>query len=167
MTRCVLLKYGELILKGLNKRYFEERLLCAVREQLAPLGEFEITALQSTVTLVPSDDSLVEPALERMKRVFGIVSVCVAWMVPKDPEAIKDAVRDVVAPTLSRYSSFKCEAKRSDKRFGMTSPEIAAMCGAICAEKNPGIKVDVHDPEVTVTVEIRDRFAFIHAGSER
>ena len=167
MTRCILLKYGELILKGQNKRFFEERLLAAVREQLAPLGEFEITALQSTITLVPSDDALIEPALERMKRVFGIVSVCAAWMAPKDPEAIREVIRDVVAPTLPPRASFKCEAKRSDKSFPMTSPEIAGMCGSVCLEVDPGLRVDVHDPQVTVTVEIRDHFAFIHAGSER
>ena len=163
--RCILLKYGELILKGLNKRFFEDKLLESVREKLSGLGDFKVSVLQSTVTVFCEDDSLYDIALERMQRVFGIVSVCIAYMAQKDPEDIQRVVREYVAPTLKDYKSFKCDARRSDKKFPMTSPEISKMCGAVCLEVNPRLKVDVRNPEITVMTEIRDNFAFVHAGS--
>ena len=167
MKRCILLKYGELILKGLNKRFFEERLLESVREKLEPLGDFSVSVLQSTVTVECEDDSLIEPAYQRMKEVFGIVSLCIAYVCEKDPDAIAETVRTWVAPGLKGYRTFKCDARRSDKKFPLTSPEISRLCGAVCLETVPGLKVDLYEPEITVMTEIRDHHAFVHAGSER
>ncbi len=165
--RCILLKYGELILKGLNKRFFEDKLLEDVRRKLSDLGEFKVSVLQSTVTVMTEDESLYEEALKRMKRVFGIVSVCVAYMAEKTPEDIERVVKEYIAPTLKGYASFKCDARRSDKKFPLTSPQIARLTGGACLEVNPRLKVDVHNPQITVMTEIRDHYAFIHAGSEK
>lgn len=165
--RCILLKYGELILKGLNKRFFEDKLLNDVREKLKDLGEFSVSVLQSTITVETPDDSLLDPALERLKKVFGIVSVCLAYRAEKNPEDIARVVREHVAPTLQGYRSFKCDARRSDKKFPLTSPQIARLTGAVCLEVNPRLKVDVHQPEIVVMTEIRDHYAFVHAGSQK
>ncbi len=165
--RCILLKYGELILKGLNKRFFEDKLLEDVRRKLKGLGDFQVSVLQSTVTVYTEDDALYEEAMIRLKRVFGIVSLCVAYMAKKDPEDIFRVVKDYVAPTLRGYASFKCDARRSDKKFPLTSPELARLAGSACLEVNPRLKVDVHHPQITVMIEIRDHYAFVHAGSEK
>ena len=165
--RCILLKYGELILKGLNKRFFEDKLLEDVRHKLKGLGEFQVSVLQSTVTVYTEDESLYEEAMVRLKRVFGIVSLCVAYMAEKNAEDIRRVIKEYVAPTLRGYQSFKCDARRSDKKFPLTSPELARLAGSACLEVNPRLKVDVHHPEITVMIEIRDHYAFLHAGSEK
>ena len=88
MQRCLLLKYGELILKGANRRYFEEVLLRRVRKKLEPLGEFRVCVMQSTIFVDCGDDALLDRAAAELKKVFGIISLTVAYKVEKTEEAI-------------------------------------------------------------------------------
>ena len=159
----LLLKCGEMVLKGLNRRRFEERLLHVLRQRLAPCGRFSVCSMQSTVTVTPLDDDFdMDRAFELSLRVFGLVSVCRAAVCEKDMDAIYRIAPDYLSELLSGVSTFKVDARRSDKRFPLTSMEIMRELGAVLLERFPHLRVDVNDPEVVVRVEIRDRHAFIH-----
>ncbi len=164
--RSILLKYGELILKGANKSYFDAQLLKQVRRKLKPLGEFRVFTSQSTVFVEAEDDFLLDLALPQVQKVFGIVSVSIAYRVEKNMDAILKCVRETIAPTLAGKATFKADARRSDKKFPFKSPEIARLVGA-CVLSTLGKnapKVDVHHPDEVVWVEVREDFAYVHAG---
>lgn len=164
--RAILLKYGELILKGDNKSYFDAVLLRQIRRKLKPLGEFRVFTVQSTVYVEAEDDALLDAALPCLERVFGIVSIAVAHRVEKNMDAILEAVRTHIAPRLSGKESFKADARRSDKKFPLTSPEIAREVGGciLSALGKRAPRVDVHHPKEVVWVEIREEYAYVHAG---
>ena len=165
--RSILLKYGELILKGANRSYFDAVLLRQVRRKLKPLGEFRSFTSQSTIFVETEDDLLLDLALPEMQKVFGIVGVTVAWRVEKNMNAILKCVREKIAPELVGVKSFKADARRSDKKFPLKSPEINREVGG-CILSTLGKKapaVDVHDPEEVVWVEIREDYAYVHVGS--
>lgn len=167
--RCILLKYGELILKGLNRNYFEKLLLNQIRSRLESLGKFEVVSMQSTVYVTPvgnpDDDALIEPAFERVSTIFGIVSLCIAYCAEKNMESIVEIAKKFMPDEINKYKSFKADAKRCDKKFPYTSIDIMKTVGGELAEICPDVRVDVVNPEITVMVEIRDRYAYIHAGS--
>jgi len=160
------MKYGELILKGANKSYFDAILLKQIRRKLKPLGEFRVFTSQSTVFVESEDDALLDLALPELQRVFGVVSLSIAYRVEKNLDAILDTVREKIAPLLIGAESFKADARRSDKKFALKSPEICREVGA-CILRTLGKaapKVDVHNPREVVWVEIREDFAYVHAG---
>ena len=164
--RSILLKYGELILKGANKSYFDAILLKQIRRKLKPLGEFRVFTSQSTVFVESEEDALLDLALPELQKVFGIVSLSIAYRVEKNMDAILEAVREKIAPLLIGAPSFKADARRSDKKFALKSPEIAREVGG-CVLSTLGRnapKVDVHNPAEVVWVEIREDFAYVHAG---
>ena len=164
--RSILLKYGELILKGANKSYFDAVLLKQIRRKLKPLGEFRVFTSQSTVFVESEDDALLDLALPELKRVFGVVSLSIAYRVEKNMDAILETVREKIAPLLIGAESFKADARRSDKKFALKSPEICREVGG-CILRTLGKnapKVDVHNPREVVWVEIREDFAYVHAG---
>ncbi|MBR4288407.1 MAG: tRNA 4-thiouridine(8) synthase ThiI [Clostridia bacterium] len=164
--RSILLKYGELILKGDNKGFFEAALLRQIRKKLQPIGKFRVFTAQSTVFVESEDDLLLEEALPRLRTVFGIVSISIAYRVEKEMDAILSVVREKIAPTLVGKRSFKADARRSDKKFPLKSPEICREVGGcvLSAMGKHAPKVDVHTPEEVVWVEIREDFAYVHAG---
>lgn len=161
----ILLKYGEIVLKGLNRPQFEAQLMRTIKERLAPLGRFATKYAQSTVYVIPQDQDIdIDEAARRLCKVFGILSVTRALEVPKELDQIKAAAKDYAAPALMDARSFKVTAKRSDKRFPLTSPEIMIDVGGFLADAFPHLTVDVRHPEVNVTVEIRDFAAYIHTN---
>ena len=166
MSDCkeiVLLKCGELVLKGLNRASFEDAMIKNARRRLEELGKFHIWKSQSTVYVEPlSPEIRMEEAVERLSTVFGIAALCPARVVPKDWEAIRAAAPDYLARDLGAAKTFKVNAKRSDKSFPMKSPEICRELGGLLLERFPHLRVDVEHPQVTVTVEIRERDAYIH-----
>ncbi len=166
MEQLILAKCGEIVLKGLNRSRFDTILLKNLKQSLADLGEFDITLAQSTVYIRSLSDADMEEVYERTKRVFGFAAVCRAYMCEKDMDAIKALARECLAETLDEVRTFKVEAKRSDKRFPLKSPEICREIGGVLLEEFSHLKVDVHHPDVTVTVEIRDFGAYIHAVRE-
>ncbi len=164
--RSILLKYGELILKGANKSYFDATLLRQIRRKLKPLGEFRVFTSQSTVFVESEDDALLDLALPELKRVFGVVSLSIAWRVEKNLDAILETVKEKIAPLLIGKASFKADARRSDKKFPLKSPEICREVGG-CILRTLGKaapRVDVHNPAEVVWVEIREDYAYVHAG---
>ncbi len=165
MREVLLCKYGELILKGANKSYFENLLLKELRTRVKRAGEFDISSAQSTIYIEPKDELAdVELALEYAKKVFGIVSIDRAVVVEKDLEAIKAAAKEYLPQFLVGAKTFKADARRADKTFPLKSPELMREVGGAVLEACPRLKVDVHNPDVTVRVEIRERGAYVHAG---
>ncbi len=164
----ILIKNGEIALKGNNKNTFEDLLVNSLRRRLKPLGEVSITKAQSTICVKPlSEDYPMEEAKDRVGKIFGIAAYSPAALCDKEFETICSVAADYLKDQLSSAVSFKVEAKRSDKRYFMTSPEISRELGGYLLSKFPHLKVDVHNPEVTVICEIRDYGACIHTSSIR
>lgn len=168
MKEVLLLKYGEIVLKGLNRGYFNSVLEKRVRRALKTVdGEFYYDYAQSTLCISGSDDADMDTAFEKVKKVFGVATVCRGIQCEKDMEDIKSKIADHVDELLGDAKTFKCDAKRSDKKFALKSPEICAICGGVILENRPDMKVDVINPERVITIEIRDRAAFIHGNGEK
>lgn len=164
MQEIILVKYGEMALKGLNKSTFENVLVKNIKRRIKSLGRFEITRAQSTIYIKPLEDCAdVNEAAERLKKVFGIAALCKAAVCEKTFDSIKDTALDYLSDCLRYAKTFKVTAKRADKSFPMKSPEICRELGGILLSKFSHLKVDVNNPEITVTVEIRDTNAYIHA----
>ena len=160
----ILIKNGELALKGLNRNTFEAILCKNLRRNLKHIGEFDVQKSQSTIYVFPkTDDADLDLAADRVSKTFGIAAYSRAKMVEKDLDAICRACADYFKDTLSLASTFKVEAKRADKSFTHPSPEICATVGEYLLDTFSNLQVDVHNPDVTVVVEIRDFGAFIHA----
>ena len=165
-NEVILLKYGELILKGLNKSYFENQLLKDAEEKMKHVGNFEVKRAQSTIYISPLTESEdMDKAFEAARRIFGIAAVCRAACVEKNMEVIEEALPLYLSEVLQKAKTFKVEAKRSDKSFPLKSPEISAECGGAILSAYPHLRVDVNHPDVTVRVEIRDFGAYLHSGS--
>ncbi len=165
MRDMILLKQGEIVLKGLNRKAFETKLIGNIKRRIKPFGEFKIYAVQSTIYAEPRDEGCdMDGALDAMTRVFGVVSVSRAMACEKDKDAIFRMARDYLGDDLRRAGSFKVESKRSDKTFPMTSIEISRYVGGLLSEEFPDCAVDVHNPELTVHVEVRDFAAYVHSA---
>ena len=165
MKEILLCKYGEIVLKGANRRYFEETLCKTVRFRAKHYGNFSVTTSQSTMVIEPLDEAAdLEGMFASVSKVFGIVGISRCAVCEKDMERIKETVQAYVPQFLIGKKSFKVEAKRSDKRFPLDSMKICAEVGGYVLEVAPRMRVDVHHPEVVVHVEIREFGAYIHAG---
>ncbi len=165
MKEIILAKCGELVLKGLNRNSFEKTLLKNLKTSLYPLGNFEISIVQSTIYVIPDDCIDIDLVFEKVKRVFGIATVCKSAVCEKDMQLIKQTAREYCCDTLMGVKTFKVAAKRSDKRFALNSPQICYEVGGYLLENYPHLKVDVHNPDVVITVEVRDFGAYIHANA--
>lgn len=158
MKEIILLKEGELALKGLNRVNFEDKLIKNIKFRFRDLGKFTFTRSQSAVAIeAVNEDVDFEEAVERLKKVFGIVAFSRAAIAEKDIESIKATAKEYLHEQIMSAKTFKVEAKRSDKKFPMTSPEISREVGAHILRNYPHIKVDVHNPDLKITVEIRER----------
>ncbi len=165
MKEIILVKDGEIVLKGLNRRAFEDILKKNVKHSLYPIGKFEVTSAQSTIYVKPLDDDAdLDEACDRISRIFGIAAFSRAVVCDeKTLESVMKTAPYYLEDVLKNAKTFKVEAKRSDKKFPYKSPDICREAGGAILEKFPHLKVDVHNPEVTVYVEIRDFGAYIHA----
>ncbi|MBQ3276058.1 MAG: tRNA 4-thiouridine(8) synthase ThiI [Oscillospiraceae bacterium] len=165
MQDILLLKQGEIVLKGLNKKYFEQKLVQNVKRRLARLGEFEITCLQSILYVEPKSEAVdMDAVQEAMTKVFGVAAVVRAAGCEKTPEAMAAKAVEYMADAMRAAKSFKVETKRADKSYPMTSIQISQYVGGALAEAFPDTAVDVHDPALTVHVEVRETQAFIHGA---
>ena len=168
MKEVILIKLGEIVLKGLNRKNFEDRLIKNIKHRLHFVGPCKVKNAQSTITVTPLfDDVDIDEVENCISRIFGIAAFSRACAVGKDLEVIKTSAAEYLADHFSRIKSFKVEAKRSDKSFPYTSPEIAREVGGFLADTFPEVAVDVHDPDAVVTVEIRDAAAYIHSEVKR
>ena len=165
MKEIILIKNGELALKGLNRRTFEDILIKNMRHRLSDLGKFRFTPAQSTITVEPENDNTnLDEAVKRLLKVFGIAALSRAAAVEKDFDIILANAGKYLEEELLSARTFKVEAKRSDKNFPLKSPEICREVGGKILSQFPHLRVDVHNPDVIVNIEIRDSYAFIHGN---
>jgi len=167
MNEIFLMKLGEIVLKGSNKRQFENKLRQNVRRRMKAFGNFDVYIMQSTVYVQPMDEEAdVEGAWDACKSIFGVVSLCRCRPCEKNLDAIYNAIEEYLGDDLDCAKSFKVESKRSDKAFPMTSIAISQEIGGRLAEAHPHVAVDVHHPDYTVYVEVRDLAAYVHGPAE-
>ncbi|MCI9116040.1 MAG: tRNA 4-thiouridine(8) synthase ThiI [Acutalibacter sp.] len=160
----ILLKLGEIALKGLNRRAFEDVLMKNIRRRLKSAGEFSVYSRQSTVYVEPKDENAdMDLAEERCGKVFGVVAYTRAGAAEKDLLKIREKAAEYLREPLEDARTFKVECKRSDKKFPYKSPEISAEVGGYLLEAFPHLRVDVHNPDITVRVEVREAEAYVHA----
>ena len=163
MNEIFLLKLGEIVLKGANKRQFEDKLRYNIRRRMKAYGNFDVYIMQSTVYVQPMDEEAdVEGAWEACRCIFGLVSLCRCRACEKNLDSIYNTIEEYLGDELDCAKSFKVESKRSDKRFPLTSIGISQEIGGRLAEAHPDCVVDVHHPEYTVFVEVRDLAAYVH-----
>ena len=163
----ILLKLGEIALKGLNRRAFEDVLLKNIRRRLQSAGEFSVYSVQSTVYVEPKNpEADMDLAEDRVSKVFGVVGYARAGVTEKNLEKIQERAGEYLEEELEEVSTFKVECKRSDKKFSYKSPEISAEVGAYLLEKFPHLRVDVHHPDLVVRVEVREQYAFVHGDTK-
>lgn len=168
MKEIILIKNGELALKGLNRSTFEDILIKNIRKRIKPLGEFEYRKEQSTVAVVPMDDYIdMDEVSDRISRVFGIAAYSRALQVEKDMDVILENAPKYLSEQLKNAKTFKVEGKRSDKKFPLKSPEISREVGGAILSAFPHLRVDVKNPEILVTIEIREKFAFIRGNQTK
>ena len=165
MKEIVLIKLGEMVLKGLNRRTFEDVLIKNLKYRLKGAGPVSIRIAQSTIYVEPqSDDADLDEICERVGEVFGIVTYSRAVVCEKSLDDILAKAPEYAAEYLRNAKTFKVESKRSDKRFPYKSPEISAQVGGKILERFPRLRVDVREPDVTVTVEVRDFGAYVRCA---
>lgn len=167
MKEIFLLKLGEIVLKGANKRQFEDKLRQNVRRRMKPYGNFDVYLMQSTVYVEPMDEMAdIAGAWEACRTIFGLVSLCRCRACEKNLDSIFAAIEEYLGDDLECAESFKVESKRSDKTFPLTSIGISQEIGGRLAEAHPSCRVDVHHPAYTVFVEVRDMAAYVHGPAE-
>ncbi|MDD6619511.1 MAG: tRNA 4-thiouridine(8) synthase ThiI [Eubacteriales bacterium] len=166
MKEIILVKNGELALKGLNRSSFEDKLIKNIKHRISDLGHFEFTKSQSTIMVDPLDEDIdLDEAVDRISKVFGIAALSRACVCEKNFEDIKKTAEEYLREQLEDAQTFKVEAKRSDKKFPMKSPEICRETGGYLLSKFNHLKVDVHNPDIIVTVEVRDKYAFVRGNN--
>jgi len=165
MKEIILIKNGELALKGLNRSTFEDVLIKNIRRRLSGLGEFEIKKSQSTITIEPISENVnMQKAVDIISKIFGIAGLSRAAAAQKDMDDILKVAESYLAELLLETKTFKVEAKRADKKFPLKSPEICNEVGGYLLEKFPHLQVDVHNPQLTVNIEIRDKYAYVRGN---
>ncbi len=166
MKELFLLKLGEIVLKGQNRRTFEDKLKANTRRRMAMFGDFKVTITQSTLYVEPQNDECdLDGAWEACGTIFGIAQLCRCRACEKDLDAIFQTVVEYLGDELSVQKSFKVESKRSDKRFPLNSIQISQEIGGRIAEEFPQVAVDVHDPSYVVNIEVRETAAYVHGPS--
>ena len=167
MHEIILCKLGEIVLKGLNRHSFEMKLMSNIRRRTQRYGKFKIYSRQSTIYVEPVEETCdLDTAYDACKKVFGIIAIARAVPCAKEKEAIFNTAREYLAPALLAAKSFKVESKRSDKSFPMGSIQLSQWVGGALHDAFPHLIVDVHDPELTVHLEVREDAAYVHGPAE-
>lgn len=167
MKEIILIKNGELALKGLNRSTFEDMLMGNIRRRLKGLGDFEVKKSQSTIMVEPGEAFDLEEACLRVGKIFGIAGYSRAAEAPKEMDWMLAAAAEYLAPVLGSIRTFKVEAKRSDKQFPLNSPQICAQMGGYLLRRFPNLSVDVRQPDFIVNIEVRDHWCYIHGPQIR
>ena len=167
MHEIILCKLGEVVLKGLNRHSFETKLMSNIRRRTQKFGKFKIYSRQSTIYVEPVGEVCdLAGAYAACKQVFGLIAITKAVPCEKSKEAILETAKAYLGGELQKAKSFKVETKRADKSFPMGSIEISQWVGGMLHDAFPHLKVDVHTPELTVYVEVREDAAYVHAPAE-
>ncbi len=167
MHEIILCKLGEIVLKGLNRHSFEMKLMSNIRRRTQRCGKFKIYSRQSTIYVEPAEENCdLDAAYDACKKVFGIIAIARAVPCAKEKEAIFNTAKEYLAPALLAAKSFKVESKRSDKSFPMGSIQLSQWVGGALHDAFPHLIVDVHNPELTVHLEVREDAAYVHGPAE-
>ena len=167
MHEIILCKLGEVVLKGLNRHSFEMKLMSNIRRRTQRYGKFKISSRQSTIYVEPAEETCdLAAAYDACKKVFGIIAIARAVPCPKEKEAIFATAKEYLGPALLAAKSFKVESKRSDKSFPMGSIQLSQWVGGALHDAFPHLTVDVHNPELTVYLEVREDAAYVHGPAE-
>ena len=167
MQEMILCKLGEVVLKGLNRRSFEDKLIANLRRRTAKCGNFRVYSKQSTIYVEPVDENCdLDRAFDACRKVFGIIAVSRALPCEKDVQAIIATAKSYLHEEMSRARSFKVESKRADKSFPLTSIQLSQQVGGALHQAYPNMAVDVHNPELTIFIEIRDTAAYVHGPAQ-
>lgn len=168
MKKMVLVRYGEIILKGYNRPVFEDALVNNIRKAIEKEGEVKISKAQATIYIEPLEsDAQADAIVEKLKKVFGIVSIVVAYRTEKTIDGAVAEIKESFNDVLLGAKTFKVEAKRADKKFPLKSPEICAEVGGRILASYHNLKVDVKNPDVVLHVEMREGFCYVHTGREK
>ena len=167
MHEIILCKLGEVVLKGLNRRSFEMKLMSNIRRRTQRFGKWKIYSRQSTIYVEPAEETCdIAGAYAACKQVFGIIAITRALPCEKSKEAIFDTAKTYLGGALNAVKSFKVESKRADKSFPMGSIQLSQWVGGALHDAFPHLKVDVHHPELTVYIEVREDAAYVHGPAE-
>ncbi|MBQ5800901.1 MAG: tRNA 4-thiouridine(8) synthase ThiI, partial [Clostridia bacterium] len=168
IKEILLCKYGEIVLKGANRSTFESRLTREIKKRASQYGVFKVTSLQSTVYIEPTSDFCdLDGMFECLKKIFGIAGVTRAAVAEKNMEDILRIAKEYLPEKMEGKKTFRVDAKRSDKRFPLQSPQIAAEVGGALLSRMPKMRVDLHNPDCMIRVEVRDKNAYIHADQQK
>ena len=159
MKHVILVRYGEISLKGLNRNYFIDLLVKNIRNTLKRFESVKVQKIQGRIIVHISEAELQE-GLEAVTKVFGIVSVSPAVVVESEMEAIEQET--LAQARQAEFKTFRVTAKRGDKRFPIQSPEIGRRLGAVILKNIEGLKVDMHHPEFNLWVEVREETYIYH-----
>ena len=165
MKRVLLVRYAEIHLKGLNRPFFERLLVDRIKQALHPVAA-RVEREQGRIFVYGIGEEDLSDSMDKLQRVFGIHSISSACCVDKAWDAIREAAIAEAKPYADENESltFKCFARRSDKRFPMTSGQLCRELGHELLEAYPNLSVDVHHPKLSVTVEIRQQNAFVYTN---
>ena len=166
MQEIILCKLGEVVLKGLNRRSFEMKLMSNIRRRTQRFGKFKVYSRQSTIYVEPVGACDVTGAYEACKQIFGIIAIARALPCEKNVMTIFRTARTYLGDAMRQARSFKVESKRADKTFPLGSIQLSQQVGGLLNEAFPHVKVDVHHPELTVYIEIREDAAYVHGPAE-
>ena len=167
MQEIILCKLGEVVLKGLNRRSFEQKLISNIRRRTNRFGDFKIYSRQSTIYVEPQGEGCdVSAAYDACRQIFGIIAIARAVPCEKDKVAIFKTAKTYLGDALRSAKSFKVESKRADKSFPMSSIQVSQWVGGALHDAFPHLTVDVHHPELTVHIEVREDAAYVHAPSQ-
>lgn len=168
MEEIILIKLGEIVLKGLNQRNFIKALLQNIKNTIEPFGKFKVYSAQSTIYVEPKEEGIdLDQVSDRISKVFGISVYSRACVCEKDMDDLLKTVNTYLKEELKAASTFKVETKRADKSFPIKSPQVSAKLGAGILKEFSNLSVDVHNPEIMVTVEIRDYAAYVRGTTKR
>ena len=167
MKEIILVKYGEIILKGGNRPKFEKVLMENIRNAVRNIDRIKMSIMQATIYIEPENPENLDLICERLSLIFGIVSITKAGVLDKNVESIREGAYEYCKKDLLPGKKFKVEAKRADKRFPLTSVELCIDVGGYLDDKIEGITCDVHNPDVTVKIEVRDYNAFVYCSENK
>lgn len=167
MKEIILVKYGEIILKGGNRAKFERVLISNIKNAIRNIDEADVVLAQATLYITPKDPANTDLLVERLGKIFGIVSITRAAVAEKEITSIEETAKEYLSDVLTDGVKFKVEAKRSDKKFPLNSVQLSMEVGGYLHDAYPGLLVDVHNPEITVKVEIRDFGAYIYCNEKK
>ena len=164
MDRLVLIRYGEIYLKGQNRPFFEKMLVNNIKKATEPFGQARVYRAQGRIYVENIEVERI--VLERLAKVFGAIGINPAWKTDKDLDSIKAMVKATMEDALEKSPeeglTFKVESRRADKTFPIGSMDLSRDMGAFILQNFPGLKVDVHNPDIKINLEIREHAYAYH-----